>query len=330
MKHCIISVFLLCIIHTTKNMEIEYFTKGSSSTPLLGAEPRDESYTNCVFSCSLYDSLKQFFSAKPKYESCTNGISTTSSCLSQLSPEISKQIIDKFLVLEIEPLKTIKELDEAIKPIIRKLFVLEIGAIKMIKAIDEESDHMQFLKQILRVKKACPLTIGNKTYQFSDLDYLLSAEKKDQDELFLLGHPNEYYSFLTGFNNQIFKQGLYFYRKCPCQCAINHDVHGVKAISILQKQPAHIQKNLMIKVANYNAGHCICCMGTIAMSLFAPPFFYLLKNVSDLIPLLIMGPLPATYCLVVPGGYIAKRISLMPCCDSCLTKYSVDEDKFIE
>jgi hypothetical protein len=115
----------------------------------------------------------------------------------------------------------------------------------------------------------CPITIGNKAFQWEDVIVLT---KEQQDKLFKIGNPDPCYTCLTGFDNNFIETPCNFCTKAvyclPKYCcgAIEPD------IKFLEDQPEHIKKELLIHTTDYSLAYlgCIpCCTVLAILSYFA-------------------------------------------------------------
>lgn len=87
------------------------------------------------------------------------------------------------------------------------------------------------LKLFFRSQKKCPLTIGNKTFDWQDLIRLTKQQQKD---LFSIGNPGCCYSCITGYDNNRFGVGT---------SVSNCSNYWPMRVDILEKQPEHIKKS---------------------------------------------------------------------------------------
>jgi hypothetical protein len=112
------------------------------------------------------------------------------------------------------------------------------------------------LKQYFRAQEICPITIGNKIFVWQDV---IRLTKKQQDDLFAIGNPGQFFSLMTGYDNVTFgeigvfevcfgsNRGLREFELC-----CDKDAPRFKN---LKKMPRHITEKLVI------AKHKGCCCG---------------------------------------------------------------------
>ncbi len=114
---------------------------------------------------------------------------------------------------------------------------------------------LELLHFVSKVQNICPIKIGNKIFEWKDIIVLT---KKQQEKLFVVGNPHYLYTCLTGFDNNVIEAPNDCCTKtvyCLPQYCCGKMAPDIK---LLEDQPAHIKKNLIVHTDDYSAVCCQC------------------------------------------------------------------------
>jgi len=205
--------------------------------------------------------------------------------------------------------------------------LVQLYFLTALKCIEEKP--LEVLNLVCQVQSICPLTIGEKTFEWKDLIVL---KKKKQESLFNLGNPSTCWKCFTGLDNitvpgscsnvdYAIKAGV---AKLQCR-----DVPAARAISCysmdndLDDMPAHIKKNLIIQESECCTPILFGCCAPLALS----------GSLLGLASLIFSSSCSSTAIagggLMVPGCTWCVAARTGACNRYCVSRYSVDEGKYL-
>lgn len=270
-------VVSLCALSSLQGMEVWRETKKSENTFLINAKKQKTPFSKSPF----------FVNQFSIYEDSPQHFLRTTKALPN---DIKQYIVNKVLSL------LTNEFDH-----------------KRARMLLSGNDPILLLKLICRAQKMCPLIIGNKTFGWKDLIVLT---KDTQEQLFVVGNPNECYSCITGFDNNTIEgdcapctRTLY----CLPECfygAVRPD------LNVLRNQSIHIKKDLIIQRADYSLAFLGCIPSCTAGAILSASFIKILTACFTFQPQ--AWCIPIVCCAMNVCAFPLNRLLIQQRCGSCL------------
>lgn len=237
---------------------------------------------------------------------------------------LEKEELNDFLKASAEQLPA--EIKKNIATIFVRLYLLENNL------NDIRSDYLGALNLLCRSQNMCPLTIGNKTFEWKDIIVL---KREQQDKLFVMGNPDSCYTCLTGFDNHYIERSENCCKGCPKYCcgvplpvvAGNFCTKAAYCLPkyccgavapdmrFLEDQPKHIKKNLIVQEANCNLACLLAFIGGF-FSWYVPVMLTVCSVCSH--SPVVWWPFSISFGLATPCSCVVNRLFIKAhdCC-SC-------------